>query len=593
MFKSKREDKLKFEREVYQRATDFCNSKKLTGCYATIRKYAHLKMSQDEKLSWEDDLLINPYVLMNLDGIGFKRADKVALQLDFPRDHEFRILAFVGTALDETSKGSTIISLGEILAYMKSQLGIENTGKIIDTVINKSDETYRVLDSKYKSTQDIFEARFLTKTIWYETERDFYNLCVAISKIKTTPIPKEVKEDIVSKFPFKLNNGQIHSINSFDLFNINILTGYGGTGKTSVTKAILQCLDRCKYTYTCLTPTGISSKIFSQSTNTSSHTVHSFYFSGGDISTADWLILDECSMYSIDHIKMILRMIDIKNPPRLLLIGDVGQLSPISVGDPFYSLIKLINNGKIKGNILRLEEIMRASNETFIPHLCLQFTEGRKYDSSCEKRKDLANVHFYKLEQDLSKQILSVVNEHNLSFKDTYVLIPQRIGEIGTNAINEFLDQTLAGEVIHQDKYNVFRKNSELMHVKNNRNLNIYNGERITLIDKIGEDFICKKLDDGEEVVYDYETFLSEVNKSYSCTIHKTQGLTAKNVIFVASSKHSYMLSRNLVYTGLSRASEKLIILCDDNVLSYASKKATIDDRITFLGEISKLKRSN
>ena len=591
MFKSKREDKLKFEREVYQRAIDFCNSKKLTGCYATIRKYAHLKMSQDEKLSWENDLLINPYVLMNLDGVGFKRADKVALQLDFPRDHEFRILAFVGIALDETSKGSTIISLGEILAYMKSQLEIENTGKIIDTVINKSDETYRVLDSKYKSTQDIFEARFLTKTIWYETERDFYNLCVAISKIKTTPIPKEVKEDIVSKFPFKLNNGQIYSINSFNLFNINILTGYGGTGKTSVTKAILQCLDRCKYTYTCLTPTGISSKIFSQSTNTSSHTVHSFYFSGGDISTADWLILDECSMYSIDHIKMILRMIDIKNPPRLLLIGDVGQLSPISVGDPFYSLIKLINNGKIKGNILRLEEIMRASNETFIPHLCLQFTEGGKYDSSCEKRKDLANVEFIPIKNNITKQILDVVDKNGFNFNNTLILIPQNTGDMGNNIVNKCLDEVFAtNNILYQDKYKIFRQGSFCMNIKNNRDLDIYNGERIRLLDRNGDTFICEKIDDGKIVEYSEEVFTETVQLSYSLTVHKCQGITVENVIFIASNKFSYMNTKELVYTGLSRASKKLVILYEEGALSVASTKKTFDKRMTFLGKVSEMR---
>lgn len=577
--------------KITNRARKFCDKNKLTGSYNTIRKYANLIMSINDKIKWEDDILSNPYKLMKLDGVGFKRADKIALQLNFPRDHEFRILAFVGTALEETSKGSTIIPFGEISTYMKTQLDISNSGKIIDTIINKSDDTYKILDEKYKSTQDLLDARFLTKTEWYEIEKGFYNLCVSISKLDNLKIPEEVKNKIISNFKFPLNKGQTYAINIFDSFNINILTGFGGTGKTTVTKSILQCLDACGYSYINLTPTGISSKVFSNSTDFSSSTIHSFYFSNGEIDT-DWLILDECSMYSVDHIKMILRMINKEKPPRLLMIGDVGQLSPISVGDPFYSLIKLITCGRIKGNIIKLEEIMRASSETFIPHLCLMFTDGRRYDSKYEKQKDLANVDFVPLENDIPNQLLNIMNKNNFSFDNTLILIPQNTGDMGNNIVNGYLDEVFADkEILYKDKYKTFRKNSYCMNIKNNKNLDIFNGERIRLIEKQGDNFICEKIDDGRIIEYDEDTFKENVQLSYSLTVHKCQGITVENVIFVASNKFSYMNTKELVYTGLSRASKRLIILFDDGALYSSSRKKTFDKRMTFLGKISEMNK--
>lgn len=580
---------LKLERKIHERVSNFCDNKKLIGCYSIIKKYADLKMKQESTHDWEDELTSNPYLLMKLDGIGFKKSDKVALQLGFPRDHEFRVLAYVCTALDETSKGSTVILLSEVLSHIKAQLGIGDSAKIIDTVLNKSDDTYKILNTKFKVTSNMTEARYLTKTTWYEIEKSFYNLCVKISKSDSYNIPEDIKEHIIVKFPFKLNEGQKHAVNSFDKFNINILTGWGGTGKTAVTKAILGCLKKCNISYTCLAPTGIASKVFTESTNTPSYTVHRYFYSGRVIDT-DWLILDECSMYSVDHINMILKMIDSENPPKLLMIGDVGQLSPISAGDPFYSLIKLITKNKIKGNILRLEEIMRASSDTFIPHLCLQFTEGREYDSMCESEKDLAKVEFIPLENQLKEQLVDIINKNDFNFDNTLILIPQNTGDFGNNIVNSYLDGIFSStDILYQDKYKTFRRNSYCMNTKNNKELNIYNGERIKLIDKVDDLFICEKIDNGEIIEYPEEVFKETVQLSYSLTVHKCQGITVENIVFVASNKFYYMNTKELVYTGLSRASKKLIILYDEGALSIASSKKTFDKRNTFLGKISEL----
>lgn len=579
--------KSKLKEIITKRVYDFCKKYKMNNS-KTIYKFAELIMRNDDSNKWENVLIKNPYILMNMSGVGFTRADSIAMKINFPRDHKYRILAFVSKTLDDLSRGSTIIPLGEIFTYMSDKLDINNKSKIIDTVLNHSDGTYKMLDDKCKTTDDILNARFLTKTIWYETERDWYKLCVKVSKMDKLDIDENVIDNIISKYSFKLNEGQNKAIRNFYKHGLNILTGWGGTGKTFTTRTILDILKSMNQTYTCLTPTGISSKVFTSSTNISSQTIHRKYYTDAQIET-DWLILDECSMHSIEHISMILKMIDIDNPPRLLMIGDISQLTPISVGDPFYSIIKLIEKRKIKGSVTHLTEIMRASNELFIPHLCKMFVGNNAYDNSVENKKDLAGVEFIPLEGNLSDQILNIIRENNFNFDNTMVLIPQNIGEVGNNAINSYLDNVSAGTPLLEDKYKAFRKGSYCMNIKNNTDLNIFNGERIKLIDRDNDKFICKKLDDSSSVEYDEESFKENVQLSYSVTIHKCQGITMDNIIFVASNKYSHMNTRELVYTGLSRASKKLIILYEKGALSNASKKIALDKRNTFLRKLGEL----
>ncbi|MGL5458923.1 MAG: AAA family ATPase [Cetobacterium sp.] len=582
----KRLEKERFDNAVKDRVSYFCDSNRLDKCYNIIKKYAEVKMSNDEKYKWENDIHENPYKLMKVEGNGFISADKVAMGLNFPLDHKYRILAFVSKALDDNSKGSTILPLGDILVYMGKELKIGNNNRIVDVVLNQSDNTYLMLTKDYKRTTDIMLARFLTKTSWFNSEKGFYKMVTNVNKYEPRLIEQSIKDNVLKRLPFRLNILQSKFIEDFDKYNLNILTGVSGGGKTLVVKAFLDCLGKSKQSYTCLAPTGISSKVFKQSTGRKCSTVHSQFWSGNKIET-DWLILEEFSMYSVDHIYMILEMIDVEVPPRLLFVGDIFQLPAISEGLFFGDLIKLMETDKVKGNIIKLTQIMRASTDTFIPHLCSQFTGDGKYDSSCEN-KELANVHFHKLEGDVSKQILSTFGKYNLTTKDTYVLIPQNIGDIGNNVINEKLDEVFGGNIVYQDKFKTFRKGSILMHIKNNKDLNIFNGEKIELKGMVGDKYLCEKIDDGTEILYDLDTFKSEVNKSYCNSIHKTQGVTVPNIVFVLSKKHSHMLTRELVYTGLSRASNKLIVLYDDYVLGRANIRNSENKRVTFLGELAR-----
>lgn len=569
--------------DLEKRVKEFCKTYNITA----IKTISNFVSSWDCD-NWEKDLLENPYLLMKASGNGFTRADGIATKLNFPHDHEYRILAFVNKALEDLSKGSTILNLGVVFEYIESKLEIKDHRKVLDTVLNKSNNSYKFLDSKYKRTTNPMEAIYITKTFWIETESKFYSLLKRIQQEKPLILDLDKVKKVKESFPFKLNEGQDKAIDDILKNNINVLTGLGGTGKSSITKAILQILSEHNQTFTCLAPTGIASKNFSKLTGCECNTIHKLHYDGVELNS-DFVVLEESSMLSVDHIHMLLGMIG-KNTPKLLFIGDVGQLAPISPSAPFRDLFLLIENGKIEGSVIELTEIMRASNELFIPHLCKMFTKHGKYDANVESQVH-KGVTFYPLQKDLPKQILDIVKQNDFNFKETYILSPQNVGDYGCGKINKIINDEVAGkEILYKDKFRTYREGSELLHNINNREMDIYNGERVTLLRKEGDSFVCQKLENSQMVYYDLDTLLEQTQLSYGLTVHKTQSITATNVIMIVTKNHHYMNTKNLVYTGLSRASKNLCIIYDEGALQMASQKNEVDKRITFLGELAKLK---
>lgn len=580
-----------FEQEVKLRVNKFCINKGLDNNSKTINKFAKIKMLLDIKYDWEKDIINNPYILMKIEGVGFVRADSIAMKLNFPYDHPFRILAYVGYSLDNLSKGSTIVSIGEVLTDISSKLNITDNKKIVQTVLNKADDTYKLLDSNYKITTNFVEVKYLTKSDWYYAEKGFYSICLEANKQEPLIVSKLMLDKVINELPHKLNEGQHKALTSILTKGVNILTGSAGSGKTFTVKAIIKLILAHNKTVCCLAPTGIASKVFKSSTGFDCKTVHSAYHSKMKIES-DYLILEESSMYGVEHIKMIRKMIDFNHGcPKILMIGDVNQLLSISPSKPFYDIMSLIESKKINGNVVKLTEIMRASNELFIPHLCNEFTDNGVYNTKHESSGDKAGVKFKKISEDVPKQLLSIIQENNFDFKNTYILCPQNIGDFGNNAINLFLDEIVAdSEILYSDKVRTFRKNSILLHTKNNYEMDIYNGERVILRKKVNDDcYICEKIEDGTMVKYDLDTLKDSLIHSYALSCHKCQGITAENVIFIASNKFYFMNTRNLIYTALSRASKNLVILHDSKALSMGSKKVVIDKRVTFLGELAKL----
>ncbi|MGL5984872.1 MAG: AAA family ATPase, partial [Cetobacterium sp.] len=550
----------------------FLNKYGLGGYKITINKW--VDYCKKEGLDWKNELLTNPYKIMKLKRSGFRYADAVAMKIGFDKKNPIRIKAFITNALEDISQGSTILDIAVVLKHIDEKLKINDYNLVINTVINNPEkEGYTLLNSAYKRTDELIESKWITKNEWYGVEKQIFELCVKANKIESLTVDKSIVERVKESLPFKLNEMQNYAVDNILIGGVNILTGVAGGGKTFTTKAILQVLKKHKQTFTCLAPTGIASKVFMESTGFECSTIHRAFYEGKVIDT-DWLILEESSMLSCDHFALLLSMLP--KTPKMLFIGDISQLQPISAGSVMRDMLRLIEQKRVKGNVIRLSEIMRASDQTFIPHLCKKFTRLDNYSNTLEEKVH-QSVSFERLGGDFIKQVVGVINRYKFSFLDTYILIPQNVGAFGTGVINKYIDEKIiGGEIVHSFFDKQWRIGSVLMHIKNNSERDIYNGERLILKrkEKRGEEelFYAEKISDGTIVVYDKKTLEEQTMLSYSVSVHKTQGITAKNVVFIASKSHSFMLTRELVYTGLSRASENLVILHDESVLARASK---------------------
>lgn len=561
----------------------------LEGYRETMKKW--FEYCSERSMDWKACLLENPYRLIELDKVGFNYVDSIARKLGVEKNNVNRIRCYTRYALDEMTGGSTILELSKAVRFIADKLEIDNAMTIVEILTNPHSKEYILLDDKYKPTKNFPDMAWVTKSSWYRVEKGVYNLCVKANKIKELKYDINVVERVKERLPFKLNTMQNYAVDNILKGGVNILTGGAGVGKTFTTKAILQVLQNSGQTFTVMAPTGIASKVFSESTGYECSTIHRAYYNQEIIET-DWLVLEESSMLSCDHFELILSMVG-ERPVKLLLIGDISQLQPISPGSILRDILRLIDKGTLKGNVIRLTEVMRASDETFIPHLCKKFTRLDNYCISNENKRHKA-VAFRPLANNVIDQVVDIVEKCDFDFRDTYILTPQKIGDIGADIINKYIDENITGgEPVLNQRNKQYRIGSIIMHTKNNANMNIFNGERLILVEARGEGkdrtFVAEKISDGARVVYDEKTIIGQTMLSYVCTVHKTQGITAKNVIFIASKKHTFMLSRELVYTGLSRASEKLIILHDEGVLYRASKKEVVDIRKTFLGEVALL----
>lgn len=531
---------------------------------------------------WINEFETNPYQLINFKGFGFKRCDELASKINFDMKSPLRIKAYIVVAIEDYTKGDSILDLMKVVKKMERDLRVPAM-LIIQSIFSYEGE-YVLLDFNHKSLtkNDVEQGNlpvYITKTQWYQAEKFVFNYLKKISKIKKSDVDYNIIERIIEKNP-TINEKQKNIIENILLKNVNLIIGSAGSGKTYVTKLVLDLLDWHKYSYTLLTPTGIASFNLSEKVQRPSSTIHRKYFKKESITT-DYLIIDEVGMCGYSHFNMLKEMIDCNNV-KIIFIGDKYQLPSISAGDFLASITNLINKNKIDGNIFELTQVMRASSDKDITTVCNLFCGNNRFDGGVMSAP-LSGVFFYDRQVDLFSQIEKIINSNNWNWNETAVIMPQRKGDYGCDNFNKYIQLKNTNDALYQDKFKLFKKHDILMHIKNNTDLNIYNGEMVELIDVIKGSYLARKLYDGTDVLYSEDELLTETTLGYSFTVHKSQGCTIKNVIFVGIQEFSFMLSRNLMYVGMSRASENLVVICDKDVILKSSYKNLTDKRKTFL----------
>lgn len=554
----------------------------------------------------------NPYQMVeDVDGVGFITADKIALKMGFDQYSRFRITAGIGHVLQEgaSKNGHTYLERREVVSE-------------VCRLLKMNEEEYRymvdgiILDNVVMGKIVIIEEggeECVMLTRMYENENGIAR-CLADMLVSAEEIDLNIDADIDEYQKGKgitLHENQIEAIKNCVKYGVNVITGGPGTGKTTIINCILTILKK-QYMRTVLcAPTGRASKRLAEATGEDAKTIHRLLdldFTGGkghftyneDTKLdADVVVVDEVSMCDEYVFYALIRAI--KRGGRLILVGDKDQLPSVGAGN---ILSDIIASGLVPVNYLTY--IYRQSDDSLIISNAHKVNEG-KMPTIDNKSKDFF-VDAQTDTADMLKNCIDLVTKRLPSFsklapKDIQVLCPMKKGVIGVENINIEMQKALnppdssKGEL--RAGANIFRVGDKVIHTVNNYQMEwlspdglsgsgIFNGD-IGYIIEVNKSAPSLKVefDDGKIATYKQEN-LDEIALAYAISIHKSQGSEFPAVIIMVSGGNPFLMTRNLLYTAITRAKQIVVIEGSKESLAKMVKNDYTAKRNTLLTQFLK-----
>lgn len=531
----------------------------------------------------------NPYLLAReIHGIGFKSADQIALNLGIPKDSLMRIECGLEHLLFELSQEGDTCAL---------------QSKLIETAVTSlevpSDSIEKGIASLLKE-EKIFQ---VGQKIWvrplYLCElgiaREMLRLAKGSQVLRAVDIDKALLWS-ESTMRIRLAKQQKEAVKSALAQKLMVLTGGPGTGKSTITKVILQIYEKLSPKILLAAPTGKAAKRMSQITHRKSQTIHSLLeadFAKGGFKRGkdnplecDLLILDEMSMIDTQLMFQLLKAIP--SHSKVLFIGDADQLPSVGAGNVLKDLLGSEVIHKVK-----LTQIFRQAAGSQIIRNAHRINAGFFPDLSNPPDSDF---EFHDLEDPplllaRLKELVSKEIPKNHGFdpiEDIQVLVPMRKGILGIDNLNKELQQILNPRTEGISRMGIqLRIGDKVMQLKNNYQKLIFNGDvgRIETIDT--EDQILQVNFDGKKILYEFHE-LDEISLAYATSIHKYQGSETPCVVIPIHTQHFKLLFRNLLYTGITRGKKRVVLLGTKKAIAIAVRNDQAKQRLTGLEDALK-----
>ncbi len=540
-----------------------------------------------------DVLKNNPYILCDrIDGIGFEKADALAQRLGFGLDNQDRIYAGVKYTLsyDLNHSGNCCMPLNELKSKAAALLAAsENAIEEACAMLSQNGE---VIAIKRRGGDIVIYLEEVYATEKFCAEK----LLLLDEAVINIPIdnPDSEIEKVEQQTGIFFAPLQKVAIKSSVARGVVIVTGGPGTGKTTVIRAIISLFKKIGSPFCLAAPTGRAAKRMTAATGFRAKTIHRLlecdYTSGEDRLKfkrdednhldEEVIIIDEASMVDVFLFCALLRAI--RPGSRLIIIGDADQLSPVGAGEVFSDMIK--------ANVfmsVQLSDIFRQAQGSSIVTNAHLIKEGRMPE--CDNRGDF---FFMKrtTADSLRELVLSLCTDRLPkaygydALKDIQIVCPTRKGDAGTVSLNVMLQKALnppsTSKSERQVRDVVFREGDKVMVVHNNYDIEwtdedgttgngVFNGDIgfIVSIDRSQETFTIN-FDDGRIAEFDFSGF-DDLEHAYAITVHKSQGSEYTAVIIPLYGCPHGLVSRNMLYTALTRAGKLAIItgkadiLCD------------------------------
>lgn len=532
-------------------------------------------------------------LFQDIEGIGFLTADKLAFNLGIQREDKRRIISGIDYALMQLCNNGHCC-IPEMALVDKTAKILQVNNQIIFTILKER------IDIGSLNTEVVGGETLIYPPYLYYAEKK-----VATRLLQLQQATEPLSEDNLSLFikvwekdnQIQLAQKQKEAIKACLHHGVLVLTGGPGTGKTTVIKGILSILKAQGLKIRLAAPTGRAAKRLSETTGQKALTIHRLLEANNlaqddnlqlgfskdidDQLDADVIILDEVSM--VDIVLMHHFLNAVPDGCRIILVGDTDQLPAVGPG----SVLKdIIRSQKVPA--IRLDEIFRQAQTSMIIQNAHIINAGRLPDL----RKQYSDFVFYELNDDTSitQKILDLCtkdlpHEGFDVLKDVQILSPMHRFLCGVENLNLMLQEQLNPKKNQDElKYSsqTFRVGDKVMHIRNNYQKNVFNGD-IGFIQDINNEKLT--VDYFDHIVTYEKNELNELTLAYASSVHKSQGSEYKVVIIPLSTSHYIMLQRNLLYTAITRAKQKVIIIGSKKALMTAIQSNRTQKRYTLLAE--------
>jgi len=568
--------------------------------------YKVYKYYSEEVVSVIEAIKENPYCLVNdIRGIGFYKADEMARNMGLPDDSSFRLQAGIIHTIQSANQdghlylpiSETLRRSSEILRYDDDDVLKEEIQKLCDMgnlIQDTVDDPFSVIPTPIKIL-------YINWSYYNEVSAVRYTTQLYIDQDSSIEMFKDyadndwddIFDELQNADGLQLSTQQMQAVKTALLEKISILTGGPGTGKSTTTRAVIECLKAEGATYALAAPTGRAAKRIQQASGYEAQTIHRLLgYNPQEQFTHDkdyplhinFLVLDECSMLDMQLYYAMIQALP--HNCHLLMVGDVDQLPSVGAGDVLRDLIR---SDEIP--VTRLNTIFRQDEGSRIISNAHAINEGEMPDLSNQ------SDDFFFFRQDdpyEAANLLTDIVADRIPRKfgydpltDIQVLSPMYKGALGVKELNSQLQARLnpkgsKAEVMLAGT--LFRVGDKVMQLRNNYDKEVFNGDigHIISISPRDRELQVHYEDLGDFVIYDYSE-AEQLMLAYACSVHRAQGSEYPVVVMPVSNQHYIMLQRNLLYTGVTRAKKIVTLVGTPQAVRIAVQNNSVTRRWTAL----------
>ncbi len=559
------------------------------------------KLGPDTILKIEED----PYILQDLSiKVDFAQIDKMALNIGIEKNNLRRIGSGIRHSLNLASmNGHSCVLEANLITFVTNLLGISEEDVLDGIKDLRAKEQIAVETREEIATKDGKTEMCVQDWIYliefYRTERNIASRIIELEQAENLKKIDNIEKEIKKISNIKLSSKQKEAIEQINENNVAIITGGPGTGKTTIIKTIIDLYKKEGKKVVLCAPTGRAAKRMTEATGEEAKTLHRLLEIGKfsdekpnpDIEVTpidgDVIIIDEVSMVDMFLMNYVLKAI--YKGTKLILVGDIDQLPSVGPG----SVLKdLIESKRIP--FTTLNKIFRQAAKSKIIVNSHKVNDGINFFEEIDEEEDTLD-DFDFIPENNQRNVQEMVLD--MYDNDMQIITPTKKGDLGTKTLNKLL----------QEKYNpyedykiekkfgdvIFREGDKVMQTKNNYDMTwirgleigsgIFNGEMGQIVEIDNQEGKIKiKFDDDKIAIYETAD-LEQLEHSYAITVHKSQGSEFNQVVFPIMQVAPMLLTRNLLYTGMTRAKNRLVIIGSKNAVEYMINNVNTKKRNTGL----------